>query len=59
MKLGVFLLIMSVLDIVREVLRLFVSFSKNEPFEITPLRLGMLWCAISYTITVIFCGFIE
>lgn len=59
LKLSVFLLVLSILEVLREGIRFAVAFGQRKQFEISTVRTAMLWTALSYIITVIFCGFVS
>lgn len=59
LKISVFVLMLSILAVLREVLRFIAAFAQRRQFEISAPRTALLWLAIAYIMTVIFCGFVS
>lgn len=55
-KIFVFILIMSILNLLRECFRFGLCFAKNEKYESDIRRTLFTWASISYILTIIFCG---
>lgn len=56
-KILIFILIMCILNLLREVFRFGFCFAKNEKYESGTVRTLFTWASISYIMTIIFCGF--
>ena len=56
-RIFVFVLIMCILNILRETFRFSMCFAKNEKYESGITRTLFLWASIAYIITIIFYGF--
>lgn len=56
-KIIVFILIVCILNVLKEGFRLGVSFYKNEEYKSSETRTLLTWMSISYILTIIFCGF--
>lgn len=56
-KILVFILIVCILNVVKESFRFGVSFYKNEEYKSSEIRTLFTWMSISYILTIIFCGF--
>lgn len=56
-KLFIFVLILSILRIVRESLYFWNCFNQNKKYEINPYRRFWLWSSIAYVITILITGF--
>lgn len=56
-KLFIFILILAILRILREISYLWFCFKKNEGYQITKNRRLWLWSSIAYIITIIITGF--
>ena len=55
-KLMVFILIIAILVMLREVVRLIKCYIKLEKYEINEKRTWLVWSAMSYIIMTIICG---
>ena len=55
-KVLVFILIMCILNLCREVFRFGYCFAANEKYESNIVRTLFSWASISYILTIIFCG---
>lgn len=55
-KLMIFLLVISILVVLREVITLVMCYIKLEKYEITDKNTWLVWSAISYIIMSIICG---
>lgn len=49
-----FVLFISILEIFREMWKLFLCYLRQEVFELSDIRLAGLWSAISYIMALIF-----
>lgn len=56
-KIFVFIFILAILRILREIFYFVLCFKNNTKYTITPKRRLWLWCSISYILTIIFNGF--
>mgnify|MGYP006916024475 CR=1 FL=1 len=55
-KILFFVLIMCILNLIKEGFRFGICFSKNEKYESDIKRTLFTWASISYILTIIFCG---
>lgn len=55
-KLMVFLLVISILVVLREIITLIMCYIKLEKYEISDKKTWLVWSAISYIIMAIICG---
>ena len=55
-KLLLFILILSILKVAKEVIRVVTAFYKNDKYESSFFNTTLTWSSISYIITIILCG---
>lgn len=55
-KITVFILIICILNLIKETIRFCVSFARNEKYESSDLRTMCTWASIAYTLTIIIYG---
>lgn len=55
-KITVFILIICILNVLKEVFRFGISFTRNEKYESSELRTIGTWMSISYILTIIIYG---
>ncbi len=56
-KILIFILMMAILNVLKEAFRFYVAFSSQQKYESSVLRSVITMLSIAYILTIIFCGF--